>query len=437
MQLSTQTQAILDAMSEAILVVGEKEGQIIGCNKAFLLEAKTRAEDLIGTSLIRLSQFTRGVRHELASLYIKALHNRDEGGSFRFRKLFEENEEREYLVSARSVQFPEATGVLFRLLPEPPQSVEPVGLWAGSDEETSGKVFLEMTGEAWMEFRPRERITLKSSSLEDRRDYLRQLGRSFFVYSSSESAKSFYCREPKSPDVLPAPLTEKNFPSFFCQEDDSLRFLDMLASVGQIRANTLLVEGSGKIVEAELSCLASTSEDGELKAIYCISKNHEELKRYKLMLNDTRMEQDFYIHQPFMGQGRLMAVSPIERPSAANVEERLAQLVEQLRIVGANDLLASFYGLSKGSLLMRPMSRLFPEGPYATQILKELFVTRTSSFAEYDLERDELKHLLLFKAFFDNADRLTKILVAASRSGDNFRARHSNRSDALLSSFIA
>ena len=147
----------------------------------------------------------------------------------------------------------------------------------------------------------------------------------------------------------------------------------------------------------------------------------------------SRQEHDFIFAQPFLGIGRLVPLQPLARPDAENADKMLDGYLDNVLLISANNALADIHGVPKNSLLMQPLARLFPERSAGVQVLKELFVTRKSSFADYDEETGELRRLTLFKAVFNNADHMVRIFLASSLQPQGFQEEHGNHPRSALS----
>ncbi len=419
MTLNQQAQAIINAMTDAVLIVSQKTGQIIDSNEVFIRESGIDRDNLAGLSLLRLPQLTRQVRHGLISIYIKAVRQSKQNPIFNFQYITSNGEPKDVTVSAVNFEIDDLKCILFKFVLSKPQD--------NTEEFRSQKAFLSLTEEAWLEFRPLRSDSSQSYD-KDEAKYLKKLGSSLFVYYYNEKAKKLYERNGKGSKYSSESINNRNFLSFFSREDEALRFLDMLSSVGQLRAAAIFLDKDGNDIEVELSCSALFDDDDNISSLYCIPRDFEEIRRCKALLTEIRAEQNFWHNQPFLGIAHLVPMTPIERPKAQEVEDKLTEQLSQIRIINVNKIFTSIYALPSSSLLLQPITRLFASNNTATQvlILKELFVTRQSSFAEYDEKTGRLIRVLLFKASFDDADRLIKIFVAASPSLNNFAPRHDN-----------
>ena len=125
-------------------------------------------------------------------------------------------------------------------------------------------------------------------------------------------------------------------------------------------------------------------------------------------------EQNFIFSQPFLGLGRMVPLQPLTRPHHANADTVLNGYLDDILLTNANDALGELYGVEKNALLMHSMPVLFPDRSAAVQVLRELFVTRQSSFATYHEHTGELLRIALFKAVFNDADHMARIFLAVS-----------------------
>ena len=132
----------------------------------------------------------------------------------------------------------------------------------------------------------------------------------------------------------------------------------------------------------------------------------------------------------------MVPLQPLMRPQPANADAILNRYLDDILLTNANDTLGELYGVEKNALLMQSMPFLFPDRSAAIQVLKELFVTRQSSFATYRKNTGELLRVALFKAVFNDADLMTRIFVAVSPQIYGIPERREARKPHSVPSFI-
>jgi PAS domain-containing protein len=246
--------------------------------------------------------------------------------------------------------------------------------------------------------------------------YLRAAGNSLRVKYANKAAIKLYRGENGI-------LTGETFVSFFNNEDDALRFLDMLSIVGQMRAETT-VNTHGKPVPVEMHCEVKFSEGGAIGAVYCGQRDLSGAQRYATIIGGSRQEMDFVFNQPFTGIAVLEPSHPVERPEADNVDFQLDTILERIVITRANQAMLDICGTDRAKFLMKPMTTLFNDPDVARQVLKELFVMRNTSVESYALPEKRVERVSFYRAIFDDADRLREIFVAASNNDVSYKARH-------------
>ena len=175
-----------------------------------------------------------------------------------------------------------------------------------------------------------------------------------------------------------------------------------------------------------MTCSVRFGTGDVIAALYCTPRRQGQNRNAKSLDVVSRQEHDFIFAQPFLGIGRLVPLQPLARPDAENADDVLNGYLDNVLLISANNALADIHGVPKNSLLMQPLARLFPERSAGVQVLKELFVTRKSSFADYDEETGELRRLTLFKAVFNNADHMVRIFLASSLQPQGFQEEHGN-----------
>ena len=84
-QISRETQAIIDSLSDPVLIIGPRMGRILACNAAFIRELGFFGEGIKDRSFIRIPQLTRPIRHGLLDLYFRAKRSREDKAPFVFQ----------------------------------------------------------------------------------------------------------------------------------------------------------------------------------------------------------------------------------------------------------------------------------------------------------------------------------------------------------------
>ena len=132
----------------------------------------------------------------------------------------------------------------------------------------------------------------------------------------------------------------------------------------------------------------------------------------------------------------MVPLQPLVRPHPTNADTVLNGYLNDILLTNVNDALVEFYGVEKNALLMQSMPFLFPNRSAAVQVLRELFVTRQSSFATYREDTGELLRIALFKAVFNDADHMTRIFLAVSPQVYGLPERRETRKLRSVPSFI-
>jgi hypothetical protein len=292
-------------------------------------------------------------------------------------------------------------------------------LLTGGDDTVSWKACLDLAYEPYLEFRPL--VPLQPFRERDERmSYLQFVGDALRVKFANAAAVMFY----RSSGGL---LTGEPFVSFFNNKDDALRFLDMLVAVGQMRAETA-VNTYNKVAQVEMRCVVKFDDEGAIVAVYCAQRDLTGYRRYEAIIGGSQRTMDFIFNQPFTGFAFLAPQNPIERPHADNVDAKLDEILNQILIMQANQAMIDIYQMDKSRFLMKPMRELFVDQDIARQVMKELFVMRTSSVENYASSEEAVKDIFervsIFLATFDNADRMQGVFVATSRDYRDYKARH-------------
>jgi hypothetical protein len=287
------------------------------------------------------------------------------------------------------------------------------------DGMESLRSYLTLGYEPYLEFRSSAPLP-PVGEMEDRLPLLKSMGESLQVRFANDAAIKLYRGGKGS-------LKGETFLSFFNKEDDAFRFLDMLSVVGLMKAETTVIAHDKELIEVEMNCAVKFDEKGAIVAVYCCQRNMTKQKRYEALLGGSRTEMDFMFNQPFVGFAALAPRRPLEFPKAEYVDEALDAMLSRIVILRANQTMFTIYGTEKARFLMKPMTELFPNGETARQALKELFVMRTTSLEVFTLPEGEFRYVSIFRAAFDDANRLSGISVVASKHCDGYKARHHNQ----------
>ena len=433
MQINRETQAIIDSLSDPVLVVSSRMRRILACNAAFVRELGFLDENIKGRSFIHIPQLTRPIRHGLLDLYFRAKRNKDDRTPFVFQFADPQGSLKTISATVDILIFDGEEFIMAYLHIVLPTDI---ALSHQAEDIAAFNAFVDMTQEPWLEFRPRSRDVPILLDEEDRISYLMNLGRGFVVHKASKAARKLFGQRDPSLGITDFPLKGKGFMSFFYREEDALRFLDMLSKVGQLQAPTTLVGESGKALEMEMSCSVHFGTEDTITALYCILRRIEQDRDLIVQHSVSGQEQDFIFSQPFLGLGRMVPLQPLARPQPANADTVLNRYLDDILLTNANDALGELYGVEKNALLMHSMPFLFPDRSAAVQVLKELFVTRQSSFATYRKNTGELLRVALFKAVFNDADLMTRIFVAVSPQIYGIPERREARKPHSVPSFI-
>jgi hypothetical protein len=182
-----------------------------------------------------------------------------------------------------------------------------------------------------------------------------------------------------------------------------------------------------------MHCVVKFDEEGSIAAVYCAQRDLTGHERYKAIIGGSQLEMDFAFNQPFTGFAFLAPAAPIERPQADNVDAKLDDILDRVLIMRANQAMVDIYNTDKARFLMKPMRELFADMNTARQVMKELFVMRTSSVERYASSEETVENVLerisIFRATFDNADRMNGVFVATSKYDRHYKARHSNKKE--------
>ena len=430
MQINRETQAIIDSLSDPVLIIGPRMGRILACNAAFIRELGFFGEGIKDRSFIRIPQLTRPIRHGLLDLYFRAKRSREDKAPFVFQFADPQGSLKTISATVDILIFDGEEFILAYLHIVLPTDI---ALSHQAEDIAAFNAFTDMTQEPWLEFRPRSQDV---SMLFNEEAQLVTLGQEFVVHKASKAARKLFGQDVTGLGLSDFPLKGKSFMSFFYQEEAALRFLDMLSKVGQLQAPTTLVGESGEALEVEMSCSVHFGTEDTITALYCIPRRIEQDRDLIVQHSVSGQEQDFIFSQPFLGLGRMVPLQPLVRPHPTNADTVLNGYLNDILLTNVNDALVEFYGVEKNALLMQSMPFLFPNRSAAVQVLRELFVTRQSSFATYREDTGELLRIALFKAVFNDADHMTRIFLAVSPQVYGLPERRETRKLRSVPSFI-
>ena len=430
MQINRETQAIIDSLSDPVLVISSKMRRILACNAAFVRELGFLDENIKGRSFIRIPQLTRPIRHGLLDLYFRTKRSRDDKTPFVFQFADPQGSLKTISATVDILIFDGEEFIMAYLHVVLPTDI---ALSHQAEDIAAFNAFADMTQEPWLEFRPRSQDV---SMLFNEEAQLVTLGQEFVVHKASKAARKLFGQDVTGLGLSDFPLKGKSFMSFFYREEAALRFLDMLSKVGQLQAPTTLVGESGEALEVEMSCSVHFGTEDTITALYCIPRRIEQDRDLIVQHSVSGQEQDFIFSQPFLGLGRMVPLQPLVRPHPTNADTVLNGYLNDILLTNVNDALVEFYGVEKNALLMQSMPFLFPNRSAAVQVLRELFVTRQSSFATYREDTGELLRIALFKAVFNDADHMTRIFLAVSPQVYGLPERRETRKLRSVPSFI-
>ncbi|MDR2179691.1 MAG: PAS domain-containing protein [Synergistaceae bacterium] len=406
-----------NALPDGVLIISPTRGKIVGANSVFFERSGLSEIDLVDVQLIDVPLFKKRIKQGLLRLFVKAVHGRGHGMSFSFPYVNPERMVKNISASAECFTLAEQEYVIFTFKELPPQEILIPG-----EESASWKAYLSLAYEPYMEFRPVAPIEPLREQ-DERMSYLKFAEDALKVKFANDAAGAFYRGGGGS-------LIGATFGSFFNKEDDALRFLDMLAAVGEMKAETV-VNTYNRVAQVEMHCGVKFDDEGAIAAVYCAQRDLTGHQRYEAIIGGSRLEMDFAFNQPFTGFAFLAPQHPIERPEADNVDAKLDDILDQILIMRANQAMVDIYNTDKARFLMKPMRGLFADMNTARQVMKELFVMRTTSVERYASSEEKVEGVLervsIFRSVFDTADCLSGVYVATSKDDRNYKARHSNK----------
>ena len=429
MNASQEMQAIINTISDPILIIGPSRGRLVACNKAFVDEWGFSEDTFMDRSFLRLPQFSRTILRGLIRIYTRARHRKAKIDPYVFQLPHSDGTLRTISATASpldgTLSGERCVILRFQILP----SVSPDDMQRQEDA-VAFNIFADISQEPWLEFRPSIPILAPHFEDGDKTSRLAAIGHRLHLHRASKSAVNFYGLQAVRPNNSSSSdangkKNERHFLSFFYREEDALRLLDILTTIGFVKAGTSLVDRRGQVMDAEISCAIQFGVGNTITALYCIFHFSEDVVKYRDMLNENRREKEFILNQPFLGVGQLVPKHPLDRPDAVSADEELENYLDTILLMAANDALIGLHGMQKQHFMMRSMPALFPERTSAVLVLKELFVTRQTSFATYD-DEGALKNISIFKAVFNNSDQLIRIHIASSPHSLGFAERYNN-----------
>jgi PAS domain S-box-containing protein len=413
MNLSGDVLSVINALPDAVLIVRRTGGRVVAANEAFLRLSGFSGEALADRPVFSLPFFTKATRRGLLRLSVHAARGEAKKENFSFNFLSSDQTVKNFSVRGERVLSGGEKIILFTFHEVSPET-------AAETETESLQGCLGLGYEPYMEFRAAD-VLLPPPGLEDRLGFLKKLGSSLRVKFANDSALKLYKNERVG-------LEGAKFVSFFHREDDALRILDMLSIVGSLKTETTVKAGDS-LVQVELNCAVKFDGEGAVAALYTCHRNMTQDLKYKAILGGSRTEMEFMFNQPFVGFAYLAPRRPLEYPQADGTDESLDEMLNQILLVRANQVMLDLYGADKTRFIMRPMTDLFPSAVMAREVLKELFVVRTSSVGlpaspSGAGAKGKSGKTVLFKALFDDANRLSGVLAAASTHGEGIPVRH-------------
>ena len=419
MHVNKDALSVINAFPDAVLVLSQERGRIVEANDVFMEQTGFTKDGLLHFQLIKLP-LKRQVKHGLLRLFIKALRDKDRKECFHFQYICPSKEIKESSATARSFVMEGVQYVLFTFKFNEELSRQESAL--EMDNTDSWKSYLNLAYEPYMEFYPSVPL-LPPQELDDRMSFLKIAGSSLRVKYANNVAIKLYSGENGT-------LTGKKFASFFNDGEDAFRFLDMLSIVGHVKAETAVSAVDGSVVEVEMNCMVKFDENDAISAVYCSQRDLSGRRRYEAIIGGSRAEMEFTFNQPFVGLAFLAPSHPIIRPKEEEPDSHFDILLNQILVMRANQAIVDIFGLDKTKFLLKPMMDFFKNATLARRVLKDLFVERTSSVEIYSSSKgkpDKLESVSIFRAKFDDLDRLSGILVASSKHSNGYKAHFSNK----------
>ena len=412
MGVSQDVFSLINALPEAVLIVDRRRGKFAGGNAVFSELMGASNNPLLGTQIFDLPFSTKRVKHELLRLFVKVSRDAGYNKTYSFHHVSPDASIKNISASARKIALGDGEYIVFTLRKEQSEKVQ-------LSDSDSWNFYMQLASEPYMEFRPVIPVPIIGSP-DSRVEFLQMLGEVLRVKYANKAAAEFYFDKQGT-------LEGKSFISLFNRESDAIGFLDMLSVVGHMKGETAVNTNKALGINVEMDCVVRFDNQDDIAALYCNQRDLSSAERYKAIIGGSKFETDFMFHQPFVGFAFLAPSQPLERPPIENLDAKLDEMLDQILIVRANQTIIDIYGSDKSKFFMKPMRGLFSEDRVARQVLKELFVMRETSSGWPSVSGDDFELVSVFRAVFDNADRLSGVLVVSSVHGYGYRPRHSLR----------
>jgi len=428
--------AFVNALPKAVLLVDRRNRTFAGANAAFSELTGLSNESFVDTQVLDLPFSSREVKRGMLNLFINISRGDGYNKTYSFPHVFSSGAIRNITASGRLAVLNGREYIVFTFAYDQSET-----LLEGSD---SWKFYLTLAYEPYMEFRPTAPIATVSEP-DSRMEFLQKLGDALRVKFFNNDSLRFYNDDKGT-------LEGKTFISLFSKESDAIGFLDMLDVVGRIKGETAVDTSKASGVHVEMNCIVKFDDVGSITALYCSQRDLSVERRYKDIIGGSRLEMGFMFHQPFVGFAFLVPPQPLERPSIDDLYTKLDEMLNQITVVRANEIMLNIYDVDKSGFFMKPLSSFFGDLGEARQVLKELFVMRETSIGKLKEKEPEkptkkskdkgekvekvekvekngegesdFERVSIFRAVFDNADRLSGVYVAASRHCYGFTPRH-------------
>ena len=295
MEASWKMQTIIDALSDPILILGPSRGSVIAYNRAFADEWGFAEETFKGKPFLKMPQFSRAILRGLIDIYARARKGSEERNPYIF--YYPDNKGTLKTLSATATPIEgDCSGrspcvmIRFQVLSQLNASN-----MRAQEAAVAFDIFTDITDEPWLEFRPPVPILAPTLEANDRRGRLLHIGKRLHLTRASKAAIHFYElseKEAASPESG-FRLKDKTFPSFFYKEEDAHRMLDILTTIGFIKARATLLDGKDNPIETEVSCAAQFGHNNSITAIYCIFHFSEKLIECRRVMREWQLTRDF------------------------------------------------------------------------------------------------------------------------------------------------
>jgi len=417
--------SFVNALPKAVLLVDRRKRTFVGANAAFFELTGFANAAFIGTQVFDLPFSSREIKRGLLHLFIKISRGAGYNKAYSFRHVCPNGTIKNITASGRLAMLNGREYIIFTLSHDQSEAL--------LDDSDSWKFYLTLAYEPYMEFRPLTPI-VSVSEPDGRMEFLQKLGNILQVKFFNNDALRFYNDDKGT-------LEGKTFLSLFSKESDAIGFLDMLNVVGRIKGETSVNTSKASGVYVEMNCIVKFDTEGSIIALYCSQRDLSVEQRYKDIIGGSRLEMGFMFHQPFVGFAFLVPPHPLERPSIEDLYTKLDEMLNQITVVRANEAMLNIYDADKSGFFMKPMSSFFGDLSEARQVLKELFVMRETSLGKLKESEEktseekapeekaseskpDFERVSIFRAVFDNADRLSGVYIATSRHCYGYTPRH-------------